>query len=51
MIKADADRSRFISREYRDAMQSLLTYFCKSESISYKQGMNDVAAPFLQLAI
>ena len=29
----------------------MLTYFCKSEGLSYKQGINDVMAPFLWLAI
>lgn len=32
-------------------MQSLLTYFCKSETLAYKQGMNDVIAPFLWLSV
>ena len=50
VVKADTDRARFISKEHREAMQSLLTYFCKSEGVSYKQGINDVMAPFVWLA-
>ena len=28
-----------------------MTYFCKEQGLSYKQGINDVMAPFLWLAI
>ena len=51
VIKADTDRARFITKDHHDAMQVMLTYFCKTENISYKQGMNDVMAPFIHLAI
>jgi len=51
VIKADTERARFISNQHHSAMQSLLTYLCKSEGISYKQGINDVTAPFLWLAV
>lgn len=29
----------------------MMTYFCKEQGLSYKQGINDVMAPFLWLAI
>lgn len=36
VVKADTDRARFISKDNHDAMQSMLTYFCKTEGVSYK---------------
>ena len=36
VIKADSSRSKFISSEHFDKLQMLLTYFCKTENLSYK---------------
>ena len=51
VVRADTDRSRFVGKEHLDAMQQLMTFYCKYENISYKQGINEITAPFLWLAV
>ena len=51
VVRADAERSRFVGKEHLDAMQQLMTFYCKYESISYKQGINEIMAPFLWLSV
>lgn len=51
VIRADVARTlphlaRFRDVNVRHDMEMLLTEYCKSENISYKQGMNYVLAPF-----
>jgi hypothetical protein len=54
VIVADARRTRAHTDEFRsDEMQTLLvkllTFYCKSNSLRYKQGMNEVVAPFVHV--
>lgn len=54
VIAADAARTRgneprFKQKETVELVVKLLTYYCKCRSIQYKQGMNEVLAPFLLL--
>jgi hypothetical protein len=54
VIAADASRTRgneprFQQPETVELVVKLLTYYCKCRSIRYKQGMNEVLAPFLLL--
>lgn len=51
VIKADADRTRssILSLEERGRLESLLTHYCKEEQVRYKQGLNEVLAPFILL--
>ncbi|CAI5739039.1 unnamed protein product [Peronospora destructor] len=54
VITADANRTRgkeprFQQPETIELVVKLLTYYCKCRSIQYKQGMNEVLAPFLLL--
>ncbi|CAI5722677.1 unnamed protein product [Hyaloperonospora brassicae] len=54
VIAADAARTRsnehrFQAPETVELVVKLLTYYCKCRSIQYKQGMNEVLAPFLLL--
>ncbi|KAL4164595.1 hypothetical protein KRP22_004460 [Phytophthora ramorum] len=54
VIAADAARTRgneprFQQPETVELVVKLLTYYCKCRSIRYKQGMNEVLAPFLLL--
>ncbi|KAK1941901.1 ABC transporter G family member 31 [Phytophthora citrophthora] len=54
VISADASRTRgneprFQQPETVELVVKLLTYYCKCRSIRYKQGMNEVLAPFLLL--
>ncbi len=30
-----------------ESIEKLLTYYCKSKKIKYKQGLNEVAGPFI----
>ncbi|CAG9311717.1 TBC1D23_4 [Blepharisma stoltei] len=49
VIKVDSERTRMrlINKQEKDLIELLLTYFCKETNINYKQGMNEVLAPFL----
>ncbi|EEY61559.1 uncharacterized protein PITG_01878 [Phytophthora infestans T30-4] len=54
VVAADAARTRgneprFQQPETVELVVKLLTYYCKRRSIQYKQGMNEVLAPFLLL--
>ncbi|CEG40007.1 tbc1 domain family member related [Plasmopara halstedii] len=54
VIAADAVRTRsneprFQASETVELVVKLLTYYCKCRNIRYKQGMNEVLAPFLLL--
>ncbi|KAJ0408165.1 hypothetical protein ATCC90586_006475 [Pythium insidiosum] len=56
VVAADACRTRgqealFRQPETVDRITKILTYYCKSRNIRYKQGMNEVLAPFLMLEL
>lgn len=55
VISADASRTRgrdpvFQQPETVELVAKILTYYCKCRGVRYKQGMNEVLAPFLLLA-
>lgn len=49
VIKIDADRTLtgILNLEEKVKLEHLLTHYCKEEAISYKQGMNEIMAPFV----
>ena len=51
VVHSDVERTRnpYMTLEEKSQAEQLLTLYCKSESISYKQGMNEVLAPFIFL--
>jgi hypothetical protein len=49
VVKADADRTRSKEMTNKTHLEKILTYYCKQQKIRYKQGLNDVLAPFLLL--
>ena len=56
VIKYDCERTRatmpeFRTTETRNTMEILLTFYCKSHKLKYKQGMNEVLAPFVYLKL
>ncbi|OMJ92604.1 hypothetical protein SteCoe_4614 [Stentor coeruleus] len=42
-------RSNTLTPEEKTLLEQLLTFYCKTEMVSYKQGMNEILAPFLLL--
>lgn len=48
-IHNDVDRTRatILTPSERIAMENLLIFYCETEGIKYKQGMNEVLAPFI----
>ena len=51
VIRTDIERTRngLLNKQEKYIMQLLLTYYCKEKSISYKQGLNELLAPFVVL--
>eukprot|EP00921_Rhytidocystis_pertsovi_P020481 GHVQ01032678.1.p1 GENE.GHVQ01032678.1~~GHVQ01032678.1.p1 ORF type:complete len:1152 (+),score=133.43 GHVQ01032678.1:261-3716(+) len=49
VCRTRADLSMFKSAESCWEMECLLTFYCKSKALKYKQGLNEVLAPFLFL--
>lgn len=51
MIKYDCRRTRpeYFSQKDKENLEKILTFYCKETKMSYKQGLNEVAAPFLLL--
>jgi len=49
VVKNDCNRTRVnnFDEGVRDSLEKILTYYCKRENITYKQGLNEVAAPFI----
>lgn len=45
-----SDQDCFRSSSWRQALKNLLQQFCNCHRVQYKQGMNEVAAPFLLLS-
>lgn len=52
IIQSDVDRTRsdILTPAEKINLELLLTYYCKENNISYKQGMNEIMAPFLYLS-
>ena len=56
VIRYDCERTRatincFKVEENRIAIECLLTHYCKKQRVKYKQGMNEIIAPFAYLKI
>jgi hypothetical protein len=56
VIRYDCERTRssldvFRNDKVRKSMEALLTLYCTSENVKYKQGMNEVLAPFVYLKL
>ncbi|OMJ79405.1 hypothetical protein SteCoe_20559 [Stentor coeruleus] len=51
VINLDALRTRsdLLKPNEKNILEKLLTYYCKTEKVTYKQGMNEILAPFLLL--
>jgi len=54
VIRVDCERTRGSHEEFRCEknrliMESIITFYCKSQNVKYKQGMNEVLAPFVYL--
>jgi hypothetical protein len=49
VIRTDAERTRNkqLSKSEKGILELLLTFYCKQENIYYKQGLNEVLAPFM----
>lgn len=49
MVKIDALRTRntLFAEGNKEYLILLLTFYCKRKGISYKQGLNEVLAPFV----
>ncbi|OMJ86630.1 hypothetical protein SteCoe_11777 [Stentor coeruleus] len=49
VIKTDAERTRnkLLNKNEKSMLELLLTFYCKQEQIFYKQGLNEVLAPFM----
>lgn len=49
VVRADAERTRGNEALDKDVIELVLTKYCKNNAIKYKQGLNEVLAPFLYL--
>ena len=54
VIKCDAERTRADCETFREPQTqalliNILTYYCKTHHVRYKQGMNEILAPFVLL--
>ncbi|CAG9323060.1 unnamed protein product [Blepharisma stoltei] len=49
VIRSDSERTRIklMTKKEKFLIELLLTFYCKREHITYKQGLNEVLAPFL----
>lgn len=50
VIKVDSERTR-VPKEYQQQFMQVLTAYCCQNQITYKQGLNEVLAPFFHLAL
>jgi len=48
-VRADAERTRGTEALDKDVIELVLTRYCKRNEIKYKQGLNEVLAPFLYM--
>jgi len=56
VIRADCERTKadmeyFRQANVRDKMEAMLTCWCQTQNTKYKQGLNEVLAPFLNLQV
>ena len=56
VVRVDVERTRprlraFRSEAVRAQLSRMLTRFCKARGVSYKQGLNEVLAPFVAVAL
>lgn len=53
VIKNDCDRTRVRDKglvdKFREYLECFLTFYCKKMDIKYKQGLNEIIAPFILL--
>jgi hypothetical protein len=42
-------KSGILTQEERDELEIMLTFYCKKENHTYKQGMNEILVPFLMM--
>ena len=49
ILDAQRTRSDVFTQEEKQILEKMLTFYCKTESVKYKQGMNEILAPFLIL--
>lgn len=42
-------KSDMLTAEEKEELERMLTYYCKTEQHTYKQGMNEILVPFLLL--
>ena len=51
VIKNDCNRTRvresYIENNFKATLENILTYYCKSKEIYYKQGLNEIYGPLL----
>lgn len=48
-IHCDVERTKSneMSKQEKELLETILTYYCKETGVYYKQGMNEVLAPFI----
>jgi RNase H-fold protein (predicted Holliday junction resolvase) len=49
VVRADAERTRGSENLDKDTIELILTKYCKNNNIKYKQGLNEVLAPFMYM--
>lgn len=42
-------RSSFLPAELKPEMEKMLVHFCRLQKLEYKQGMNEILAPFAMM--
>ena len=49
IIRIDCERTRdeILTSKEKNLLELVLTFFCKDCNISYKQGLNEICAPFV----
>ena len=51
VIKNDCNRTRvresILINEFKETLEKIITYYCKSKNIYYKQGLNEIYGPLL----
>ena len=51
VIKNDCNRTRvresYLENDFKGTLENILTYYCKSKNIYYKQGLNEIYGPLL----
>ena len=40
-------RSSFLPKHFKPDMEKMLVHFCRLQKLEYKQGMNEILAPFV----